>query len=93
MHTLIELAIERGLTKTQTIAVLSKHGVHATVTSIVWTKLEEQNPEFFEVYAAVERERLNNNGLSRCSSSCSLSTTQDVNNSNLSPRAGLGLCL
>ena len=100
---MIELAIEQCMNRTQCIAALQKNGIDATVTGIVWERLEQENPEFFELYATVERERLNNsNGISRCSSSCSLSTVaaQDTNNRSpfASPRVtglagGFGLCL
>ena len=103
VHAMIELAIEQCMNRTQCIAALQKNGIDATVTGIVWERLEQENPEFFELYATVERERLNNsNGMSRCSSSCSLSTVaaQDTNNRSpfASPRVtglagGFGLCL
>lgn len=86
---MIERALEFGLSKAGTVAALSS-SIDTRVTTIVWERLEAENPGFFELYATIERQ---SKGLSRCSSSCSLSTQDAAGNSKrASPVAGY-VCL
>jgi uncharacterized protein (TIGR01589 family) len=91
---MIEGCLERGMDKQATCQHLEALHVDPRVTEIVWSRLEAENPEFFGLYKAYVTESVQlerqNNCLSRCSSSCSLNTTQDANNV-LS--TGYGLCL
>jgi len=87
---MIEHCVEAGMSKDKTCVVLAKHGVDARVTDIVWSRLEAENPEFFEIYGTylkkkeestqIQREMAVNNGMSRCSSSCSLGTLSAFDN-------------
>ena len=87
---MIETCVEAGMGKEEVIVLLPRKGVDARVTTIVWSRLEAENPEFFEVYNAflrkkeettqLQRERPVNNGMSRCSSSCSLGTMAPFDN-------------
>lgn len=77
-----------------TIATLSKLGIDSRVTAIVWHRLEEENPEFFETYngydcdegnVSVEpnlapEDKAGGVSMSRCSSSCSIATLPLENN-------------
>lgn len=90
VHLMIETCVEAGMGKEEVIEQLARKGVDARVTDIVWNKLEAENPEFFEMYhtflrkkqetGQLQRERAVNNGMSRCSSSCSLGTMAAFDN-------------
>lgn len=87
---MIETCVEAGMGKDEVVMLLSTKGVDARVTDIVWSRLEDENPEFFELYntflkkkeetSQLQRERAMNNGMSRCSSSCSLGTMSAFDN-------------
>ncbi len=86
---MIERALEFGLSKAGTVSALSS-SIDTRVTTIVWERLEAENPEFFNLYATIERQ---SKSLSRCNSSCSLSTQEGaVTSKRVSPVAGY-VCL
>ena len=80
---MIERALEFGLSKAGTVTALST--CIDTIVTIVWDRLEAENPEFFDLYATIERQ---SKSLSRCNSSCSLSTQEGaVSSKRVSPVA------
>lgn len=90
VHAMIEACVEAGMSKDAVCVLLERKGVDARVTNIVWSRLEAENPEFFEMYntflkkkeetSRIQRDIAANNGLSRCSSSCSLGTLTAFDN-------------
>ena len=93
LHVMIEYCIDCGMSKLETCKALSKIGVNEKVTDVTWTRLELENPDYFERYnsylkkcedlAQQEKETAANNAMiSRCSSSCSLSTQQTAFDNN-----------
>lgn len=50
VHTAIEACLKRNMTKEATCTVLQRFGVDAAFTSLVWQRLELENPEWFLNY-------------------------------------------
>lgn len=51
VHLLVETSISHLLTQDETVALLEKDAkIQPSFTRIVWNRLEEQNPEFFQSY-------------------------------------------
>lgn len=50
VHILLEACIQRCMTKKHAVAALSRLGVEARFSLLVWERLETENPEFFESY-------------------------------------------
>lgn len=50
VHQLLERCIAHGMTQQEAMDTLSRVGVDARFTKLVWTRLETENHEFFVAY-------------------------------------------
>ena len=58
IHLDVEACIRQGITKEDTCHILAKcRGYHILAVRLVWAGLEKQNPEFFQKYVPISRNK------------------------------------